>query len=403
MKFTPTLGKIEPNGQVTAIRSSPLVEYEHQLEQWLEDDISLLFEDLLVIGRQVETDAGLKIDLLCMNNVGDLVVCELKRRETSGDIVAQVLAYTRWVRNLPANRIVSLANTYLASRRAGSLKQAFAKRFCLDLPILNRNQKVIIVATALDFRSEQAFQQLAESGQDITVVTFRTYREPAGKQYIVSSVLLAKDLTPPGTEAAPGSKGISDDKLGEYIDRLLGDEREITKELTIDEIVSGVVAEVVRASAVNRERIRQVLAGLKRCPTHMVEFREGDTVRITRTKQYWHENGERRPIPQGAPEKPTSKFLSARGRVNWDAPGEFIDSKIPDSGHKEFDLHKLAGETGLEIAKLRKVMDGLSRCKSHIVAQTGENTFKVTRTVQYYEMYGGKAPARSPRKPSRRR
>lgn len=52
---------------------------EKRLEDRLESDISMLDENLLVIGRQVRTDFGSEIDLLCLDNAGDTAVIELKR------------------------------------------------------------------------------------------------------------------------------------------------------------------------------------------------------------------------------------------------------------------------------------------------------------------------------------
>ena len=43
------------------------LDLEARLETWIERDVSVLSPDLLVIGRQVETDFGGVIDLLCLN------------------------------------------------------------------------------------------------------------------------------------------------------------------------------------------------------------------------------------------------------------------------------------------------------------------------------------------------
>ena len=57
---------------------------EESLEIWLERNPAVLNEDepLVIIGRQVPTDAGL-IDLLALNENGDLVVMETKTRTDS--------------------------------------------------------------------------------------------------------------------------------------------------------------------------------------------------------------------------------------------------------------------------------------------------------------------------------
>ncbi len=66
---------------------------EGRLEKWLETDISMISNELLVIGRQVQTVFGGIIDILCLDNNGDVVIVELKRDKTPRDITAQVLDY----------------------------------------------------------------------------------------------------------------------------------------------------------------------------------------------------------------------------------------------------------------------------------------------------------------------
>jgi RecB family endonuclease NucS len=64
---------------------------EERIENWLAHDISLLSSDLLVVGRQVQTDYGGYIDLLCLDGEANVVVVELKRDKTPREITAQVL------------------------------------------------------------------------------------------------------------------------------------------------------------------------------------------------------------------------------------------------------------------------------------------------------------------------
>lgn len=80
------------------------ISLEVQLEEWLANDIAMLDPDLLVIGRQVRTDYGGQIDLLCIAADGALVVVELKRGKTPREVTAQALDYASWVQDLNANR-----------------------------------------------------------------------------------------------------------------------------------------------------------------------------------------------------------------------------------------------------------------------------------------------------------
>ena len=72
------LWEIESSNKLKRIRRASL-NLEKRLEEWLDQDISMLADNLMVIGRQLETDFGGIIDLLCMDDSGDLVIVELKR------------------------------------------------------------------------------------------------------------------------------------------------------------------------------------------------------------------------------------------------------------------------------------------------------------------------------------
>jgi RecB family endonuclease NucS len=76
------------------------LDYEDRIETWMSDNVSVLVPDdsgLLVIGRQVRTVFGGRIDLLCINGDGDVVIVELKRGQTPREITAQALDYASWV------------------------------------------------------------------------------------------------------------------------------------------------------------------------------------------------------------------------------------------------------------------------------------------------------------------
>ena len=62
------------------------ISLEERLEDWLATDISVLDPNLLVIGRQVPTDFGGTIDLLCLDSSGDTAVVELKKGEPRGKL-----------------------------------------------------------------------------------------------------------------------------------------------------------------------------------------------------------------------------------------------------------------------------------------------------------------------------
>src|SRR5699024_6670204 len=81
------------------------IESERKLEEILDKDLSILDDKLLPIGRQIATDHGKYLDLLAINDDGDIVIIELKRDRTPREVVSQTLDYASWVQDLTFDRI----------------------------------------------------------------------------------------------------------------------------------------------------------------------------------------------------------------------------------------------------------------------------------------------------------
>jgi len=175
---------------------------ESRLEEWLRHDISLISSDILVIGQQVETAYGGFIDLLAADQVGNLVILELKRDKTPRDIVAQALDYASWVQDLGHETIVEIANGFLNGK---TLEQAFREKFQTDLPdVLNERHRMYIVASSLDSATERIVKYLSETHDvDINVATFAYFKTGDG-ELLGRSLLL--DETEVQTRAESKSK-----------------------------------------------------------------------------------------------------------------------------------------------------------------------------------------------------
>src|SRR5438874_2928721 len=97
---------------VTPIPSSPLAN-EETLERILEQDLSILGLDLLLlIGRQVITTYGKRVDLLAINAEGHLYAIELKKGRTPREVVAQAIDYGYWLRDLADDDVIEVFNKH---------------------------------------------------------------------------------------------------------------------------------------------------------------------------------------------------------------------------------------------------------------------------------------------------
>ena len=166
---------------------------EQWLEELLESDITAVDPDLMVIGRQVPTSYGGKIDLLCLDVEGNLVVVELKRGRTPRDVTAQALDYSSWVKDLGFSDVARIANAHLGG--SGPLEKAFKERFDADLPdSLNLGHRSLIVAGSIDAATERIVRYLSEQGVPINVAGVRHFQDASGRELIAQVYLIEPEV-----------------------------------------------------------------------------------------------------------------------------------------------------------------------------------------------------------------
>lgn len=181
--------------------SASQIAFEVRLEEWLAKDISVLDPNLLVIGRQVRTDYGGYIDLLCLDNQGNVVVVELKRGQTPRDTAAQALDYSSWVKGLSHEEITRIAREYIHSVRSCSLEDAFEQSFEEKLPEeLNGSHRSLIVAESIDAATERIIRYLSDMNVPINVATVQHFTDSDGRKFLAQVYLIE-----PGTKPPPGA------------------------------------------------------------------------------------------------------------------------------------------------------------------------------------------------------
>ncbi len=190
------LWEITDKDELVEINQSKL-NLEERIENWLENDISIIANDLLVIGRQVETSFGGIIDILCLDSNGDVVIVELKKDKTPRVIAAQVIDYGSWVQDLSFEKIAVIGNAYY---RVEGLKEAFRNKFGEEYPeIVNESHKMLVVASEIDSSTERIIKYLSETyGVGINAITFNYFKKDGGKEYLSRVFLIdPSEVKPP--------------------------------------------------------------------------------------------------------------------------------------------------------------------------------------------------------------
>ena len=182
------------------------VDLESRLEDWMDSDVSVLSDDLLVIGRQLDTEGGGILDLLCLDRAGDVVIVELKRGKTPREVVAQALDYAAWAGDLSFEELKRLGDAHLAD--AGGLDAAFLARFDAELPdVLNAEHRLLVVASEIDPRSERIIRYLAETrGVPINAVTFNYFQASDKRELLARTHLIEPEVVEDRTVRRSSSK-----------------------------------------------------------------------------------------------------------------------------------------------------------------------------------------------------
>jgi Endonuclease NucS len=146
------------DGKLVVVEQASLSK-EETLEDWIAKDPAILGLELLIIGRQVITSYGKRIDLLGLDRTGKITILELKKDKTPRDVVAQILDYASWIRKLSTRDIYDIADKYLGK----PLNEIFQKRFDSPIPEnINSSHSMLIIASEFDESSKRIVEYLAE-------------------------------------------------------------------------------------------------------------------------------------------------------------------------------------------------------------------------------------------------
>ena len=149
----------------------------------------MLDRNLLVIGRQVSTDFGGAIDLLCLDKRGDTVVIELKKGKTPREVTAQALDYASCVKVLSSERLADIADAHFGVEN--SLASEFQPRFGEDLPSeLNLNHRSLVVAEEVDASTQRIVRYLSDMNVPVNVATVQHFRDKDGRELLAQVYLI---------------------------------------------------------------------------------------------------------------------------------------------------------------------------------------------------------------------
>lgn len=181
-----TLWKITDKGpypvKETKFKDEKLLE-EH-LEHWIAAKPMLLGEPLLIFGRQVQIpDTKDRLDLLAIDPQGMIVVIELKRGHIKDPVDVQSLRYASYLAKWRFEDFENVARNYFG--KIGDPEFNFNdtfESFCGEsgvdeIPDLNKDQRIIIVGSAVREKLGSVALWLRDHNVDIKLIEVAAYKE----------------------------------------------------------------------------------------------------------------------------------------------------------------------------------------------------------------------------------
>jgi len=169
------------------------IDSEKKLEEIILNNVGIIGEDYLLIGKQVRTSYGKYIDLLAINREGKITIIELKKDKTPREVVAQTLDYASWVKDLSYEDILQIFKDTFGNNK--SFEKSFVDKYDDNLPEeINEEHDMLIVATNLDNETERIINYLSKYyNVSINVVFFKFFKNDSS-EYLTRSWLIDPQL-----------------------------------------------------------------------------------------------------------------------------------------------------------------------------------------------------------------
>ncbi|WP_146765942.1 hypothetical protein [Micromonospora noduli] len=154
------------------------------LQRALREHIAALGEDLLVVAEEFgDFEVRRRVDLLCVDRSGRLVVVELKRTEDGGHMELQALRYAAMVSAMTFDQLVDTYERHLAQtdpENADSARERLAEwleEAGGDAAVIQRQVRIVLASAGFDPQITTTVLWLNDIyGLDITCVRLTPYR-----------------------------------------------------------------------------------------------------------------------------------------------------------------------------------------------------------------------------------
>jgi len=178
-------------------KSFHLENTELDLEDLLEKNPDYFFSEnkILIIGRQVVTNLRAIVDLLGVDDHGNIIVIELKRDKTPRESIAQLLEYASYVDNLDYAELNEIFQQY--TDEEVELEEYHSEYFghheTSHSVSWNKSMKMLIIAQHITPEIKQTALFLRRKGIEVYCAEFKYFKNKAENRIISSDFIVGDE------------------------------------------------------------------------------------------------------------------------------------------------------------------------------------------------------------------
>ena len=157
---------------------------EENVEDWILEDPSIIEENLLILGNQVQIpDLGDRIDILALDPQGNSVIIEIKRGSLKDPVHIQALRYASYVAKWGFQDFENQAKLHIGQDQRGDFNfNETYENFCVnagqdEIPDINGDQRIILVGSKIREKLGSVALWLLEHNVDIKVIQIDLFRD----------------------------------------------------------------------------------------------------------------------------------------------------------------------------------------------------------------------------------
>lgn len=165
----------------------------HDLEEWITTNPEIIGSDIAIIGRQVQTSSG-QLDLLGIDNDGNIIIVELKRDKLPREALMQAIDYASDVAQWDIEYISEITLRHTGKSLEDFLTETFDV-VALENITINQTQRILLVGFSIEKSLNRMITWLSDNyGVNINAVVLHYVKMESGAELLSRTTTIPEEV-----------------------------------------------------------------------------------------------------------------------------------------------------------------------------------------------------------------